>query len=57
MAEKSFIQDYIAEKLLAVALLSWQSRGTGQKDDTKFLSYVISLMIKSRSNCNLQCLI
>lgn len=48
MAEKSLIWDYITEKFLATALLSWQSRGTGQKDDTKFLSYQFNDQIKEQ---------
>lgn len=54
MAEKSLIQDYITEKFLAAALFSWQSIGTGQKGDTRYLRYAISLTIESGSNCNLQ---
>ena len=54
MVEKSLIWDDITEKFLAAALLSWQSGGTSQKDDANSLGYVISLMIKSRSNCNLR---
>lgn len=54
VAENTLLQYYITEKLVAAACHTWHTSGTGHSDGAKFLNYVISLMIKSASSCNLQ---